>query len=278
MRHIVKYAVAALYFWSTFCHAYVVNDETAANQIILFHWSIKDPKYGDIPYETPSTVSILHLDPPRDEVVKFGLSFSGGNERAIYHFWQPKGATDWHQRIITTEKDGTWTSEVFGAHLVKGVWTPDGLSSAQLADSSPWDFYDLSRLPNIDWKIPDLGPALPGTLYAAVNLDLYMRNNPLGFNSGNWRVGQRLRDIGASIVNGQSPGLDGIYWATTPFVFDSNPAGYGFVPTGGIGTLYNSTGSEVVMASHTPEPSGYLMLIAGLAILGALRVTRNKLV
>ncbi len=58
------------------------------------------------------------------------------------------------------------------------------------------------------------------TIYTAVNEGLYMQSNPYGFLGGQYTIGASLRSLGINIVNGQIPGVLGIYFATTPFTFD----------------------------------------------------------
>ena len=67
-----------------------------------------------------------------------------------------------------------------------------------------------------------------------------MTENPEGFLDGTWEVGQTLSELGVEIVNGEVAGVQGIYWATTDFEFDPDPAGRGFTPVGGDANLLNS--------------------------------------
>lgn len=99
-----------------------------------------------------------------------------------------------------------------------------------------------------------------------------------------------------SFVSVHSAGMDGIRFTgddvlvaggmVTPaapiFSFDLPPntggLGYLFVsgiaPAGAVGSLYS--GSITVSAAPIPEPEGYAMLLAGLGVMGAIAVRRNK--
>jgi hypothetical protein len=111
------------------------------------------------------------------------------------------------------------------------------------------------------------------TIYTAVNLGLYMASNPLGFLNGSWSPGQILSQLGVNIVNGQVPGLQGIYWATTPFVFNPDPNGPGFSPSGGDSTFLNSStypDSIIIIQQHTSVPEPSSLTLFGLGSLGLL--------
>ena len=184
-----------------------------------------------------------------------------------YYFPQPiprKGEppiTDWRQTVqkikIVNGLQIVITSEVVAGNIQR---------------NSPWSFHPLSELPNISFRIADLAPVQATsdrTIYTAVNLDVYLNDNPNGFLDGNWSDGQLLDDLGIHIVNGQILGLNGIYWSTTEFAFDPDSA-TGWVPMGGGSNLLNSDvyqsqfGAIGILASHTavvPEPS-ILSLVA----------------
>ncbi len=84
------------------------------------------------------------------------------------------------------------------------------------------------------------------TVYAVVDLYTYQVQNPLGPAGGDWTFDTALGALGIDIVNGVPTGLDGIWFATTPFVFD--PSGtLPFVPEGGASSWLNRTDFE---ASH----------------------------
>ncbi len=124
--------------------------------------------------------------------------------------------TDWYQTVIDPVQG---TSEVKSGNIKQG---------------SPWRFFSLADLPMVNWRIPDLAPAAsPGrTIYCAVNLDVYLKENPGGFLDGRWKTGQTLTDLDIEITQGRIPGVHGIMRATTDFIFDPlSPTG--FVPQGG---------------------------------------------
>jgi hypothetical protein len=165
-----------------------------------------------------------------------------------------KTITDWKQTV--TNGDGS--SEVRAGNLKQG---------------SPWSLQPLDDIADAFYRIPDLAPTQGGgTIYAAVNFDLYLQDNPEGFLDGGWTIGQTLRDLGLVIANGQIPGLAGILWATSEFAFDPNAA-IGWSPVGGAATLLNSSdfqaanGDIVILAAHqtapVPEPLTVTMLAAG---------------
>ncbi len=97
---------------------------------------------------------------------------------------------------------------------------------------SPWALYSLTDLPDIPYRIPTLvTSANDVNLYCAVNLELYMTTNPLGFVGAEPVPAEStLADFGVDINDGQVEGVEGIYYATCPFVLDPNSA-TGWVPT-----------------------------------------------
>ncbi len=139
-------------------------------------------------------------------------------------FFPPREPTDWRQEII--RENGS--SDVYAGNLQINPMT------------GQYEFVALEVLPGVAWRIPDLAPvAGGGTIYTAVNLAEYYLHNSLGFNQGAWQTGQTISEVGVVIVDGQVPGLQGIYWATTEFVFDPNSP-TGFSPIGGDAALLNS--------------------------------------
>jgi hypothetical protein len=143
---------------------------------------------------------------------------------------------------------------------------------------SPWQFYPLEDLPDVNWQIPDIAPINgDATIYTAVNMDLYLSANPLGFLGGAWQAGDTLSSLGIDIVNGTVAGVQGIQWSVSPFVFDPNESGPGWVPSGGTADYLNSAtfGYELgIIAEHSvPEPASVSLLSLGLI---ALLITRRK--
>jgi hypothetical protein len=133
-------------------------------------------------------------------------------------------ASDWRQ-IITYD---------YGAADVTGV----------SMTGPPWDYAPLTDLPEIDWSLPVLasgpGQSSPDTIYMAVNLKVYYDSNPFCFLGGDWEVGQNLTALEIEVVDGIMNGVEGVYLATSEFVFDSESA-TGFTPSGGVSTLLNSS-------------------------------------
>ncbi|WP_090288016.1 hypothetical protein [Nitrosomonas mobilis] len=213
-----------------------------------------------------------------------GNGFEGGQDfipvgkGASFKFVAPKGATDWQQTIILPQDPPGPGGEfpkresfVIGGNIIS---------------NSPFAFHPLDELPNTIHHIPDLAPSGQGgpgiTIYTAVNLDLYIANNPLGFNDGNWIVGDTLSSLGLEIIDGQIAGLEGIVWSLTPFEFDPNSV-WGFVPEGGNLNLLNSVdfGSvpiEIVqrhIGQNIPEPGILFLILCGLMCLYRIHVGKQ---
>lgn len=204
-----------------------VYDRIDPDQDIVFFWTRNGEQITDRDWYNDYTTS--GSSEPMRETLQGKLMFREQHPelegRAVrFCFFPPRDATDWRQKII----DADGSSHVYGGNI------------ARTTDGSEWTFRPVSLLPETPWRIPDLAAASGGaTIYTAVNLGLYYDSNPNGFNGGNWAPGQALSDLGISIVNGEAPGLAGIQWATTEFVFDPTSA-TGFVPSGGEGTLLTS--------------------------------------
>jgi hypothetical protein len=226
--------------------AYVVDDSIKAGENITFGWT-KDGKPFSPAWRL--TFQCAGDAQPTEWNLAPGVPFDFNNLRpdlagkaCSFHFDAPTGATDWTQKIIRVGG----TSDVFGGNIEK---------------RSPWQFYSLSSLPAVPARIPDLAPVgTPDdvTVYTAVNLKLYMIENPNGFLGGSWAPGQTLEELGLTIVDGQIPGVEGITWSTTPFQFDPDPAGPGFVPSGGDASLLNSESfpySLMIIEQHATTPA-----------------------
>jgi hypothetical protein len=211
--------------------------------------------------------------------------FSNTNQTAkpeFYDFKVPLNPkiTDWEQTVTYGKK----ASDVHTGNIQHANPSLTGGAA-----TSPWAFDSLSDLPDAVFMIPDVAPTQDNsgldTVYTAVNEQLYMQSNPLGFLGGNYKMGDNLGALGISIVDGQIPGIQGLYFATTPFGFDPNSA-TGFVPIGGPGTWLNTSASAVGGAASAtsssgfeingihasvPEPAEYLLLGGGLLALPLLR-------
>ncbi len=153
--------------------------------------------------------------------------------------------TDWCQ--VVTGSNGK--SKVYGGNIQR---------------DSPWSFHPLSELPDEPWRIPDLAPNTADpelTIYTAVNLELYL-SNPNGFLDGEWTTGQTLDELGITIIDGQVPGLAGIYWATSDFTFDPDSE-TGWVPVDGNSAWLNSnvfhagSGNIEILAEHKADTSTF---------------------
>jgi hypothetical protein len=147
-----------------------------------------------------------------------------------------------------------------------------------------WSFQPLSDLDGLFGRIPDLGPSdantEPGDLliYAAVNLGLYLSANPQGFLGGAWSTGQTIQQLNIQIVNGQIPGVQGMYFSETPFIFDPNSA-TGYIPSGGTwfnsGSWQTQHGDIQILGIHQiPSPAAPALLLAGCVAISRRRRTR----
>ncbi len=252
-----------------------VKDRIDAGEGIEFYWTKNGELLKDAMWEVCEiTLSII---PGQSNRKCYHVTGKFGPKTApvhtTYEFYRPDvGETDWEQQI--TLKDGISPPRISGVLAANIVPNPN----TQL-----FEFQELSTLPDIDWRIPDLFPINSNpfsTIYTAVNLNLYFSQNPLGFNNGNWSVGQTLDELSIEIVNGVVPGLEGIYWSTTPFVFEpSSPIG--FSPTGGFSNFYNSASNKTVINNEhkhdkIPEPTSTLSLLA-LGTLGAGATLKRQL-
>jgi hypothetical protein len=166
------------------------------------------------------------------------------NPHAVtYHFIPPDDplVTDWHQTV----NYGNGESDVASGAIQRMIFSK-GAPAVSTAAPGPWSFFPLDQLPNIGYEIPDF--AADGyRIYTAVDLLTYIDTNPLGPVNGNYQIGDTLDGLGLSIVNGRMLGVSGIYFATTPFVFDPNSA-TGWVPQGGDSAWFNSPTNAAPLA------------------------------
>ncbi|MCP4662769.1 MAG: hypothetical protein GY856_45835 [bacterium] len=208
--------------------AYTIDDSIGSDENIKFNWTKDGQVY-------PGQWEFYHKcegDAGWTRAIMFPglvLDFRNMNpdqagKACEFKFVSPSGATDWRQEIIGPNG----SSDVYGGNIEK---------------NSPWRFESLDALPRAYTRIPDLAPVAGDstmTVYTAVNLGLYMTENPHGFLNGEWVPGETLSELGLEIVDGQIEGVEGIYWSMTPFEFDPDPDGPGFTPEGGPGALLNS--------------------------------------
>ena len=180
-----------------------------------------------------------------------------------YRFWVPDEGS-----LQTTQKITDWEQKV-GKSVV---------SSGNIQQHSPWSFQPLEDLPLTQFRIPDFATLLdsdPRVVYAAVDLATYCADNPLGPLGGAWSVGQTLDDLGLQIVNGQIPGVQGLYFATTDFTLDPNSP-TGWVPIGGSSAWLDSSTFESgglpmgIIAEHEVIPEPSTLALVGLGTLSLL--------
>jgi hypothetical protein len=225
--------------------AATITDTVPAGGSIAFIFT-ENNKPSKVNYKVQKTIP-NRIDSPLGDPIDANGLYEDTNKRGLsvdYNFVSPSGATDFNQEI----KDASGKiTKVAAGNIKKG---------------SPWSFFPLDELPNISWRIPDLASISP--IYTQVNLDIYLSSNPNGFLDGNWSIGQTLNDLGITIINGQIPGIKGIYFATTELTFDPDSEN-GWVPAGGNSTYLNSTDfqakngnieiiSEHKSVSQVPEP------------------------
>lgn len=228
---------------------------------------------GKDPQGNPSMFDFLNIEPIGTVLTPGSIRHQCATARNPkctgfqFEFQSPPNATDWNQTV--TWENGQ--SQVYAGNIEED-------------DLGLFQFEPLENLPSRFTRIPDLAPASgenPNlTIYTAVNLALYQESNPLGFLSGNWAVGQTLNELSIDIVNGVIPGLEGIFWSTTPFEFDPNSL-TGFTPIGGDDNLLDSSifpTNIVILQEHVtpvPEPTSTLSLLA-LGTLGAASTLKRK--
>jgi hypothetical protein len=109
---------------------------------------------------------------------------------------------------------------------------PIKLANLQKDSGGAWIFEDLDDLPHTSYRVPVLASSdLNHFIYAAANLSFYLTYNPNFISGIDWQPDDTLDEHGIVIANGQVSGVEGIYWATAPFVFDPNSE-TGWVPEG----------------------------------------------
>ena len=251
-----------------------IGDVVPRGGSLRFEWTM-----GSFDPNNPSKIK------PHPMYAPFETSNIGGKPRKVmFHrprlrdFGRPTEedptVTDWKQTIFLDGNFRGNNSVVYGGNIVR---------------TNPWEFQPLRDLPSVSWRIPDITVLEQGaeaiTVYTAVNLALYFLENPNGFLNGNWSMDQTLNELGINIVNGQIPGVQGLYFSTTDFIFDPN-SDTGYVPMNGEAGWLNSedfqriNGDLVIAAEHSsvpvPEPSSTLGFFA-LGTLGAVSTLKRKL-
>jgi hypothetical protein len=72
-----------------------------------------------------------------------------------------------------------------------------------------------------------IGPDSNVVVHMAVDYETYLLRNRFGFLGGGWSEGQTLASLGLNVVHGRIAGMEGVYLATTPFLFDpDSPTGW----------------------------------------------------
>lgn len=229
--------------WDPFCQWYCkdsanpVEDSIGAEHEIQFDWYMDGEPYPDM-WVYGYTVDGMANEVLEAHVGSFDFrdihpEFEGFGVK--FSFYRPPGADAWRQ-TITCE------------YGVSDVWAID-----------PGDI-----LPGDIWRIPDLVPG-PNeqeydTIYTLVDMPIYLQANPLGFNGGAWDIGFPISEYGVEIIDGMAEGLEGIQWATTPFVPDKSLM-MGYSPSGGHETYLNSGDFPtlpIIIAQHSNdyEPGG----------------------
>src|SRR5260221_1755183 len=188
---------------------------------LSFYWTDGD----DI---DPITGTRIHLTHPAPGYGALNLLDDDNVPRKLT-FHAPVGAqppiTDYH--LVLT-----------GAGLRNGSVTVGALQN-----NGSWTFVPLNSLQSSAYFIPGFSGVTP--IYAAVDLSMFIENNPLGPLHGQYASGDNLDGLGLSIVNGTIPGSAGMRFATSPFGVDPTSA-TGFVPIGGDGTLLNNASYQAL--------------------------------
>lgn len=232
-----------------------IVDIVPAGGKLKFAWTNgeKDPTTGQMKRH-PNYVEYMEMN--MTDAAK-ALQFKRPNDRTI---------TDWRQEV----QDASGKSTVYAGNLVR--------------DEVGFNFNPLADLPQMAYRIPDLAPLTSDpelTIYTAVDLGIYLEANPMGFNNGNYFIGQPLFSMSLDIINGRIAGLEGIYFATSEFTFDPLSE-TGWVPINGDSGWLNSIDFQQEVSQlrligiHegviVPVPAG---VWTGIALLGVLAIHRR---
>lgn len=232
---------------------------------------------SESPKRTPSADgSVVTWKAPNGTPTNSGrepVTVKGKKGGKVTYFWTNNGKPHPGYGTFTSgvfDKDGSLTFTPPRDRTVtdwKGtVTSAKGSNSnigANIKRKSPWGYYALQSLPPIPTRIPAPLPtedAFELTIYMAVNLELYMTANPQGPVNGMWQVGQTLDEAGITIVDGRVPGIEGIFFSTTDFIFDPESE-TGWVPsTGDDGWLdsesYQTEHGPILIAAEIGNPFG----------------------
>jgi hypothetical protein len=171
-----------------------VTDNILVSQDLTFAWYRDGQMLEDIEWDYDFAV-FGDMNPTRQTqtgLLNFREMYPEYNDYALsFMFYPPPEANGWRQTII----DANGVSDVYA--------------------------YNITGVPaDINWSVPDLLPASPNnfdTIYTAIDLSFYCLNNPGGFANGEWENGQNLNDLQIAIVDGQTDGCEGIFWAVSEF-------------------------------------------------------------
>jgi hypothetical protein len=204
-------------------------------------------------------------------------TFTAGNGN--YRFYIPREGSLQRSKMITDWEQKVGKSVVGGGNIQNGQPAGGGVIPADFS----WSLQPLTDLPSTLFAIPDFATLLDSDsrlVYEAVDLATYYANNPLGPLGGNWSVGQTLDGLGLQIVNGQIPGVQGLYFATTDFTLDPLSA-TGWVPTGGSSawldsSTFESDGPLGIVAEHYDVPDPSTLAPFGFSALSLLAFRRAR--
>jgi hypothetical protein len=167
--------------------------------------------------------------------------------------------------------------------------TPKGdtIHAAAVTDAgiNPRGFTPLENVPDIRFSIPWFASLGSGpNIYMGVDLPAYIKSNPDAIASGIFSNGQSIADLGVNIVDGQIPGVTGLYFATSELGFNPNSP-IGFEPLNGSSSDWlNSNAYQAAYGpigvigslAAIPEPPIYAIMLASLAILFGVTTRRHK--